>query len=188
MKLKHFLGAFLLATGLISAGANAAYTSLVPPQANDGSIDLPPAGFTATYSPTAGVHSIWFDPSVSPQSPANVAASITAQFGGTLVSAGKDDSFSSGVINLPNNPFNVLAIHLGGAGGGNELLFFFNAPITSFNVTTFDQGGGNNLSNFRAWSGSGLIIPDPVPLPAAAWLFGSALIGLVGVARRKRAA
>lgn len=27
---------------------------------------------------------------------------------------------------------------------------------------------------------------SPVPLPAAAWLFGSALLGLVGVARRKR--
>ena len=26
-----------------------------------------------------------------------------------------------------------------------------------------------------------------VPIPAAAWLFGSALLGLVGVARRKKA-
>ena len=28
--------------------------------------------------------------------------------------------------------------------------------------------------------------PAPVPLPAAAWLFGSGLLGLIGVARRKR--
>jgi hypothetical protein len=27
---------------------------------------------------------------------------------------------------------------------------------------------------------------SPVPVPAAAWLFGSGLIGLVGVARRKK--
>lgn len=28
---------------------------------------------------------------------------------------------------------------------------------------------------------------SPVPLPAAAWLFGSGLLGLIGVARRKAA-
>ncbi len=28
---------------------------------------------------------------------------------------------------------------------------------------------------------------SPVPLPAAAWLFGSGLLGLMGVARRKKA-
>jgi len=28
--------------------------------------------------------------------------------------------------------------------------------------------------------------PDPIPVPAAAWLFGSGLVGLVGVARRRR--
>jgi len=27
--------------------------------------------------------------------------------------------------------------------------------------------------------------PNPVPIPAAVWLFGSGLIGLVGIARRK---
>jgi hypothetical protein len=34
---------------------------------------------------------------------------------------------------------------------------------------------------------SGSTPPPAVPLPAAAWLFGSALLGLVGVARRKKA-
>jgi hypothetical protein len=33
----------------------------------------------------------------------------------------------------------------------------------------------------------GSITVSSVPLPAAAWLFGSALLGLVGIARRKRA-
>ncbi len=34
---------------------------------------------------------------------------------------------------------------------------------------------------------SGTIVPVPVPVPAAVWLFGSGLLGLVGVARRKKA-
>jgi len=32
---------------------------------------------------------------------------------------------------------------------------------------------------------SGDIVNQPVPIPAAVWLFGAGLIGLVGVARRK---
>ena len=35
-------------------------------------------------------------------------------------------------------------------------------------------------------TGAGLV--SPVPVPAAVWLFGSGLLGLVGVARRKKAA
>lgn len=175
---------------LFSTGANAAYVQLVSnPQLNDGSIDLPPAGFTATYSPTAGVNSIFFNPSVKPQNPSSVAASITDQFGGTLIVVGQNDSFSSGSISLPGNPFDLLAVHLGGKGGGNELLFFFNSPVTSFNVMTFSQGGSNNLSNFRAYNSNGTVdLPDPIPLPAAAWLFGSALLGLASIARRKQSA
>jgi hypothetical protein len=30
--------------------------------------------------------------------------------------------------------------------------------------------------------------PAIVPIPAAAWLFGSGLLGLIGIARRKKAA
>lgn len=181
MKFKFYMATILFSISLFSAGANAAYVQLVGPQVNDGSIDLPPTGFTATYSPTTNVETIWFNPSVSPQDAETVAMSITDQFGGTLTLVGQDDDYTSGSISLPNDAFDVLAVHLGGAGGGNELLFFFDTAITSFDVTTFDQGGGNNLSNFRAYNTS------VVPLPAAAWLFGSALVGLVGVARRKKA-
>jgi hypothetical protein len=51
---------------------------------------------------------------------------------------------------------------------------------------------------FGGWSAPGaipitvsyvdaVVTSTPVPLPATVWLFGSALIGLVGVARRKAA-
>jgi hypothetical protein len=31
-------------------------------------------------------------------------------------------------------------------------------------------------------------VVSPVPIPAAVWLFGSGLLGLIGIARRKKAA
>jgi hypothetical protein len=37
--------------------------------------------------------------------------------------------------------------------------------------------GGTELINYS---------PSTVPLPAAVWLFGSGLIGLIGIARRKK--
>ena len=42
-------------------------------------------------------------------------------------------------------------------------------------------------SNARLYSGHYLVQTSVVPIPAAVWLFGSGLIGLAGVARRKKA-
>lgn len=47
-------------------------------------------------------------------------------------------------------------------------------------LRTFDAGANERVV-YAVWQ------PSPVPLPAAAWLFGSAILGLVGVARRKQA-
>lgn len=58
-----------------------------------------------------------------------------------------------------------------GLGNGTYTLAIFLAPSTSsynFNV---------DLQNIR--------VVDAVPVPAALWLFGSALLGLMGVSRRK---
>lgn len=172
----RWLFAALVAT-LLSVPASASYIELMGAQPNDGSIDLPPNGFTATYSPASAVASIWFSSSISPQNVTSIAQTISSQFGVDLELVGQNDSFSSGSISL-GSAFDVLAVHLGGAGGGNELLFFFDAPITSFDVMTFSQGGSNNLSNFRAYS------TGVVPVPAAMWLLASALLGFVRLRRK----
>lgn len=51
------------------------------------------------------------------------------------------------------------------------------------NTDPFDLGGVSSVKAFTALA-DGFAV---VPVPAAAWLFGSGLIGLVGMARRKRA-
>lgn len=55
----------------------------------------------------------------------------------------------------------------------------------AFEMTSGNQAKGLGAYALNAWAvQSGDV--SPVPVPAALWLFGSGLIGLVGLARRKR--
>ncbi len=56
-----------------------------------------------------------------------------------------------------------------------ETIDFGGVSIISLAVTLEDSGA---IDNIRF---------SPIPIPAAVWLFGSALLGLAGVARRRRA-
>lgn len=47
--------------------------------------------------------------------------------------------------------------------------------------------GGPFAGAQPTFSGTATVVPSAVPVPAAAWLLGSGLLGLVGVARRKAA-
>ena len=72
-----------------------------------------------------------------------------------------------------------------------------NAP--GFAAWIFDGTDANSTSGnwLVAWTNTNgvphdlshlsIYAPTPIPVPAAVWLFGSGLLGLVGVARRKRA-
>jgi hypothetical protein len=64
---------------------------------------------------------------------------------------------------------------LTGGGGGST------ATARDYLVGVFTMDASGNLSFTSAGTGA-------VPLPAAVWLFGSGLLGLAGVGRRKRAA
>lgn len=52
------------------------------------------------------------------------------------------------------------------------------------NAKSNEQNGNAFIQ--KKFGGVGLTVMPEVPLPAAAWLFGSALLGLVGVGRRSR--
>ncbi len=55
----------------------------------------------------------------------------------------------------------------------------------NFNFFSGDQGAHDNSIENYAWAVRAGDV-SAVPLPAAVWLFGSGLIGLLGLARRKR--
>jgi hypothetical protein len=78
------------------------------------------------------------------------------------------------------------------ASGGPSLTFdngsltdfvFFDALFTfNSNFTSFDDGIGSSM--FGDWRTAVSI--TEVPVPAAAWLFGSALLGFAGLRRKQR--
>ena len=66
------------------------------------------------------------------------------------------------------------------------------ADIINFSaVSSFEDGGlpasSTDFSSSRdfTWNGSYTLTYEYVPIPSAVWLFGSGLIGLIGVSRRK---
>ena len=71
-----------------------------------------------------------------------------------------------------------------------ELLDFYGLPDISYlgglNIsfaTTASMGADFSTDDIR----SGDVVNQPVPIPPAVWLFGSGLVGLAGIARRRRA-
>ena len=93
---------------------------------------------------------------------------------------------------------------------GASSLLFPSSPLYSGTGLAFGPdgllygiGGGSNLYSIDVstgassllfpssplYSNSGLAFPpSPVPVPAAVWLFGTALIGLVGFSKRRKSA
>lgn len=85
------------------------------------------------------------------------------------------------------------------AGGVDPFLEFQNGVLSSINLlfTSGTNGATADFTSSGILFGSGSVFSGlwdtnsfsttVVPVPAAVWLFGSGLLGLVGVARRKRA-
>jgi hypothetical protein len=73
---------------------------------------------------------------------------------------------------------------------GLALNFVFSADKLSFSgaLTATDKSGSGTTANTTTinWQISGSTPAPVVPVPAAAWLFGSGLLGLAGTARRRR--
>jgi len=73
-----------------------------------------------------------------------------------------------------------------GAVGRHERLGAFYSDTYSHN-TFYTKGWGHiDEDKYQIRNGSYLVQTTVVPVPAAAWLFGSGLVGLISFARRKK--
>jgi hypothetical protein len=83
-----------------------------------------------------------------------------------------------------SDPYNYLAVHV----GGGELLFrFYDTFNGPFKIQKTD-GTGGGLSNYRSYLSPEIHAPTATPVPAAVWLFGSGLVGLIGIRRKSKTA
>jgi hypothetical protein len=78
------------------------------------------------------------------------------------------------------------------AGGGFPELVFASGDLDKFNLVSDSLGFNSSFLGFDDWNYGGYLYGEwgsltltEVPVPAAAWLFGSALLGLAGIKRRK---
>ena len=105
----------------------------------------------------------------------------------TLDTTGFDNSFNIFLSDPASNIVGSLNVNTSGLLAGDDLLqntvFGFTGPLTAgtweFDLRGFGESFGANEYSFN-------LVASAVPIPAAVWLFGSGLLGLVGMARRKK--
>ena len=179
----------LLVLNLFSVGANAStFLPLTVTTGSGNNITYNGASYhfePSTTPPIMGVYG-WDGGNLTPQNPAFVGSAINTAFG--IATTFKEEA------NLVNNnslqsistteAYNYLAVHV----GGGELLFrFYDTFNGPFKIQKTD-GTGGGLSNYRSYLGPEIHAPTATPVPAAVWLFGSGLVGLIGIRRKSKTA
>lgn len=89
-------------------------------------------------------------------------------------------STSSGTLDIGTDGQFLIAVQsIGGSsdwiGGDPNMASVWSVPTANQYAITFGEIGGFDF----------VVDIAPVPVPAAVWLFGSGLLGLIGLARRK---
>jgi len=133
-------------------------------------------------------------PSIALPGPIVKSGSLAANFSDADGSGGA----TFGVINWDGLIDGVVALDLfsgsfscsGGPGCSGSIAPVSAGPINHPNGVINDIGINLDVSltpgDFVRFSTRFEVLPQPVPVPAAVWLFGSGLIGLAGVARRRK--
>ena len=112
---------------------------------------------------------------------------------GSLVvdSSGAFFSFDFPAIN-GNGTVAYRAILDGGGNGiytdGGTVVLDDTGPFSGFGNVAINDSGHIAFLGFLDDGTEGIYLASPVPIPAAAWLFGSGLLGLIGISRRKQTA
>jgi len=113
----------------------------------------------------------------------------TLSIGGTIGSLG----FNSGTL-LTGNLTDFGFVDMGGdpfeflfnVTGGDAASLYGGTGGIILSGTGFAGSFANDFNNSPFAGMADVASVSPVPVPAAAWLFGSALIGLIGFSRRRR--
>ena len=176
--MKKITAALVLATSVLASGGAVAAVDFVDYTGTVPSNTITVASATITLS--SPVVNAWYDV-VPPtrQSSAAIAAGVNVATGESFTVSDVDKIVTSGnsytYDPAGNSVFNYLVLHI----GAGTLLFEFQNAIASLTITT--SGRASGISNVFGF-------PDgqsEVPVPGAIWLLGTALLGFVGLSRRK---
>ncbi len=178
---KLILGLLLLLgqpgiAGAATVGFDAAASNVIVNEVF--AVDIVASGFPVT---DGGGVDLAFDPAI-----VNVlAVSIDPAVWSFINSTGNIDNTAGSVSGIMVNDFDyvdplagdfiVATLQLKAVGVGTTLL-----SLGEYDLNPWGSGGNRIGPAYL----SGIVNVAPIPLPAAAWLFGSALLGLVGWRRR----
>lgn len=174
---------------LAMTGANAETISLIPtaPTVNAGAtIDLTVQGTEFFNDVSSGSINVTWNPASFQLNStlADITSSaatngFTIDFGVSSVSAGAISATYGAFATVPGPTFDFISFQLIALSSG----------IVDIGVGSFgdwQDGAGTGITN-PTYVDATITVVNEVPLPAAAWLFGSGLLGLVGIARRRSA-
>ena len=167
--------------GAIGAGAWVSYNSIFPGGSVEVTYDAGGAGLGVDLT-DGGVNTRFeFDLVVNTGDSSGVTGDLLNLF--ITDSGGNQSSFTRNWADLPG------IIYIGDTGRGTFLLPF--ALLTGgADLTSIDSIRIRHDMADPRFTAMGIteIRATVIPIPAAAWLFGSGLLGLIGIARRKQTA
>ncbi len=186
LRLPTYLHAAVLFGGL-------ALGLLLPSPGHAMVVNTLPAGVTVSPLPFAAVRSTTdSNTDIGSQNPANVESKLesAAWFNTPLTfvgggACGTSPAFANGCTAFDNGggpankggsstfEANVFGIHY----GNNFIAVLYSDLVSTFEI----NGLRNGVSNIYAFT-----TVTAVPLPAAIWLFGTAMLALLGITRRRR--
>lgn len=177
--MKHKLWPALMLASSISSAA-----PLVTHIDNLGIVGTDATPVTATE--TVGIGEFWY--SLNFTTDADAAVGSLASIGLEIIGAGFDGGFDAAAYIGPDAPLAVgsdlaLAVPVAVSSSPDPAVFVIDAivnPSTDYSFVVHGTGLGDTSTI------ASIVGISSVPVPAAAYLFGTGLIGLAGVARRRR--